>query len=42
MSIVQIVWCNDKIDWLRRNRNGIMFTAFMVAMMCLTGPIESL
>lgn len=42
MSKEQIIWCNDKIDWVRRNKDSIMVAATFIAMLCLTGPIESL
>lgn len=32
----------DKIDWVRRNKDSIMVAAMFIAMLCLTGPIESL
>lgn len=42
MSKEQIIWLNGKIDWVRIHKDEIiLFLAFM-AMLCLTGPIESL
>lgn len=42
MSKERIIWCNGKIDWIRAHRNDLIVSFTFIAMLCLTGPIESL
>lgn len=42
MSKEQIIWFNEKINWVRIHKDDIIMTFAFMAMLCLTGPIESL
>ena len=42
MTKEQIIWCNGKIDWVRKNKDSVILNLAFIAMLCLTGPIESL
>lgn len=37
MSKEQILWCNDKIDWLRENKNDIITTIALCAPIFISG-----